>query len=151
MKLSAKRLFIFGGLLIALLLIFSGTAWASAGQLGEAIGDGTIDLRLNRDVTGAGRLDVSNAQPGDSGSTVYPLENAGKAAGDLAITIPAINNIAAASGKYADGYGDLGAATETAFFIDMNMDGAWPEGDIGINASGNRYTAGALQYAPLNA
>jgi hypothetical protein len=61
-----------------------------------------------------------------------------------------VTHTATTTGKFANGRGELGAATEIALFVDMDCDGKWSTGDVGLDSTGTRYLTGALQYAPLD-
>ncbi len=149
MKSPLKRL---AGLAVAgaiLLIAFSGTARANFNG-GDALADGSIDLYLNRETAGGGRPNVAGALPGDSGNTIYRLENKGKAAGELDISIPVIVNTAGVTGEFADGRGDLGANVEAAFYLDLDNDGEWSEGDIGLSTDGTVYLSETLVHNTLD-
>ena len=126
------------GILIVSVLCTAG-AWAYIGNdVSDNISNGTVVLKLGN-TTQQEALNVPNAAPGDSGQYVYHLQNSGSATGYLSIEIPNVINIAATSGKYIDGTGDLGRNTEMAFFLDSDCSGDWNQGDIGLSANGQAY------------
>ena len=69
---------------------------------------------------------------------------------NLSVSIPEIKNIAATSGPHVDGRGDLRAELQVAFYVDMDGDGMWSAGDVGLAADCSTYMAQSLQYAPLD-
>ncbi|HXX59577.1 MAG TPA: hypothetical protein VEI27_02750, partial [Dehalococcoidales bacterium] len=140
MKTTFRHLLVVSGMIITLMLVTAGTVWARVGQQTDTLSDGSVKLRVGNEATGSGRLDVNNAAPGDRGFTVYPLSNTGKLTGCLGVSIPAVTDIPAQTGKYADGHGDLGAATEVAMFLDIDGNNEWSPGDVGLNADGATYS-----------
>lgn len=137
-----------------MVLLFSGSAWAYLGS-DENGTEGNLNEEVFKLKVGTGLaaevLNMTNVAPGNNGSYVYHLENAGRLSGALSFSIPLVNNIAGTTGKFADGRGDLGRSVEMAFYLDMDTSGNWSQGDIGLNADCGTYRyQPSLYYACLD-
>ncbi len=155
------------GLTLAVLLFMglvgSGT-WAyfsdTEQSTGNTLSAGTLDLNVNGGDAAVTTLSVPSAFPGDSGSGNTTLFNNGSLAAELDIIFGSVNNTeSVGSTEYeADviggaGVGELGAAAIFAVFIDVDFDGVWSSGDIGLsaNSTGTLYSFPlALEYQALN-
>ena len=86
------------------------------------------------------------ALPGASGCINKQITNVGSHSGNLSIRFSAVTNTPGIDGK-----GDLGASTEVTAYLDVNSNGIWDAGDIGLNADGTTYTCETpLGYDKLN-
>jgi predicted ribosomally synthesized peptide with SipW-like signal peptide len=122
---------------------------------GNTLSAGTLDLKV---ATSAGAygdaavttFSVSNIKPGDSGNGSTRLANNGSINGNLSVNTSAVTNTAGTTGEFAGGSGELGAAAEMAVYIDVNQNGAFDAGDIGLKSDGTTYLPTTLEYAAIN-
>jgi len=112
---------------------------------------GRPDLRLVTDKSAVYAFQFSNVVPGSSGSSRNRLINAGNQSSQLGVYFSEVTNTPGTTGEYADNNGDLGAKAEIAVYIDLDMNGSWNSGDIGLKSNGTiYYNPTALDYTALN-
>lgn len=147
------------GLSIAALLIIvavGGSTWAFFGDLesstGNTIVTGTLDLNIDGGDSAVTTFSVEDVEPGDSGGGSNVLANSGTINGELDVTFSVITNVGGSGdGEYEDGIGHLGGVAEMAVYIDVDQNGTWSSGDIGLKSDGTKYYyPTAVNYAIIN-
>lgn len=131
------------GALLVTGMVTAGT-WAyfsdSEVSAGNVLSASTLDLAINGDNNDVTTFCLSNVSPGDSGSGIGVLNNAGSIDGILSIALSLVANVANTDGtEYEGGSGELGANTEIALYLDIDNSGSWNEGDTGIKSDGTTY------------
>ena len=123
---------------------------------------GTMDLNIDGGDTAVTTMNLNEKAPGDFGTERSILKNVGSLAGKLNISIGTVNNYPCAGedhGKHDgteycnDTAGALGANAEMALYIDVNKDGAWNNGDIGLRSGNEIYEKNSsteLDYDTIN-
>jgi len=140
--------------LLVMTLVGSGT-WAyfsdTETSADNTLVAGTLDLNINGGNAAVYTFQVSNKAPGDSGSGSSTLANEGSLDGELDVELTDVTNTPGEDGEFGSGDGELGANTEIAIYIDVNQNGNWNNGDIGLKWNGNTYSHPTdLDYAPID-
>jgi spore coat-associated protein N len=147
------------GLMVAALLVImmvGGGTWAyfsdTETSANNTLAAGTLDLNIDGGNTAVTTFSVSNKAPGDSGSGSNVLANVGSLPGELDIAFSEVTNTAGSGGtEFEGGSGELGGAALLAVFVDVDSDGTWSSGDIGLKADGTKYNhPTALDYASVD-
>ncbi len=114
---------------------------------------GTLDLTINDANDNVNILvNLENEAPGNTGNLFATLRNAGSLEGELDIYTSEVVNVGGSGGtEWEDGIGHLGGVAEIAMWIDVDQNGNWSDGDIGLKSDGTLYLhPTALQYSTVN-
>jgi hypothetical protein len=128
---------------LAAILVIGGTIVYFAHTEASAVGfsdEGKMDLELNEQDSKAQTFQLINVAPGDSGRGSNRLVNAGNLIGNLSINFCEVVNTTGTNGEYADGSGDLGAEAVVAIYVDVDVNGNWNSGDIGLKSDETTYS-----------
>ena len=137
--------------IVAIVSIGITTAYFSDTETGEnnTMAAGTMDLNIDGGNVAVQTMHLSNKAPGDFGVERSTLKNVGSLAGKLNINIGTVNNYPCTdetNGGRNDetenctpNAGTLGANAEMALYIDVDKNGEWNGGDIGLKPSNEIY------------
>ena len=123
----------------------------SENSAGNTIAAGTLDLTVDGGNEAVTTFSLSNQAPGDSGLESTTLNNAGSLGGELDVAASGVEDKAcdpdgANDGtEFCDETEDLGDEAETALYLDVDQDGAWSDGDIGLKSDETTYVFGEEQ------
>jgi spore coat-associated protein N len=151
-----KKIFAMGFLMIALLASVGGGTWAwfqdTETSANNSLTAGTLDLNINGGNSGNATFSLTNLAPGDNGTAYGVLANVGSLPGELDMGISNLANVGGSGGtEYEGGSGELGYYARIAMYIDVDQNGAWDAGDIGLHYQGYTYSyPTSLQYAKVN-
>jgi predicted ribosomally synthesized peptide with SipW-like signal peptide len=147
------------GLMVAALLVImmvGGGTWAyfsdTEDSAGNTLAAGTLDLNIDGDNEAVVTFDVSNKAPGDSGNGSNTLSNVGSLDGELDIQFSEVTNTAGSgSGEFEGGDGELGGVALLTAYVDVDSNGSWSTGDIGLKSDGSKYNHPTeLDYATVD-
>jgi hypothetical protein len=125
------------GLVIAVLLIGGGVVVFFGHTTADAIvapDTGKPSLKMISGDSEVYSFQLSNTLPGRDGCISKRIVNVGNRAGILSVCFSPVLNTPGTVGEYADGKGDLGANIELSVYIDMDANGDWNSGDIGLRS-----------------
>jgi len=131
-----------------LMALVAGGTWAYFSDT-EASGTNTItagklNLKVNNEAVFS--ITLNARKPGHSGNAAtWLVNNDGDLNGDLSVTISAItnnentrHNMETAAGDTIDDVGELGSLLKIAFWMDVDKDGTWSDGDYYLKSDGNK-------------
>lgn len=142
------------GLVIAVLLIGGGVVVFFGHTTADAIvtpDTGKPSLKMISGDSRVSSFQVPSALPGDDGRISKRIINTGDHAGILDVRFSPVVNTPGTLGEYADDKGDLGASIDIAVYIDIDSNGDWNAGDVGLKSDGANYSyPTALDYDVLD-
>ncbi len=135
------------GLTLAALLVLAmvgGGTWAyfsdTEASTNNTLTAGTLDLKVDSLDTPVTTFSATGTAPGQSGSGATTLKNSGSLSGSLSVATSNVTNTGGAGGtEFEDGVGNLGGVAKVAIYIDVDENGSWSAGDIGLKNDGNTY------------
>ena len=116
---------------------------------------GTMDLNIDNGNVAVKTMNLSNKAPGDVGTETATLKNVGSLDGKLDIKVEAVANYPCTDTTYGkhdntqhctSDAGTLGANAKMALYIDVDKNGAWNSGDIGLRPGDAAYKNTDLDY-----
>lgn len=131
-------------LMITLMAAVGGGTWAwfqdTETSANNSLTAGTLDLNVNGGNSANATFTLANLAPGNVGSGSGVLSNVGSLDGELDVSISNLTNVGGSGGtEFEDGIGELGYYGKIALFIDVDQDGVWSNGDIGLKFDGTTY------------
>lgn len=143
-----KKIFAMGFLMVTLLASVGGGTWAwfqdTETSANNSLTAGTLDLNINGGNSSNATFSLVNLAPGDNGTGYGTLSNVGSLAGGLDISISNMAGVGGSGGtEFEDGVADLWSNVRAAIFVDVDQNGVWSAGDVGLSR-----TNGVLYYYP---
>ena len=134
---------------IIVMALVGGGTWAYFSDpetsTNNALTAGTLDLTLDGADDPVTMFSIGSVYPGDSGNGTTLLANSGTQ-GELDISVVAVNNTESTGSTEFESDvigtgGELGSVAELAIFLDIDDNGNFNSGDIGLKSNQTTYNA----------